>query len=58
METIPPEVLLDLRDLEARWRVSKRKVQREIAAGRLRCVRIGRQLRFRMADVLLYEEQS
>ena len=34
-----------------RARVSERTVQREVDRGRLRCVRVGRQIRFRVEDV-------
>jgi len=44
--------------LAERWGVSVRTVQRLTKAGELRCVRIGRQIRFRLEDILAYERKS
>ena len=46
-----PDALLTLRDVADRLRVSERTVRREVDAGRLHCVRIGRALRFAAIDV-------
>jgi excisionase family DNA binding protein len=43
--------LLTLNDLAALSRLSIRTLQRQIAAGQLQAVRLGRRVRFRRADV-------
>jgi excisionase family DNA binding protein len=48
---VPGKRLLTLPDLAERCQLSIRTLQREVAAGRLRCLRLGRQVRFREADV-------
>ena len=47
----PLEPLLTLNDLAALSRLSIRTLQRQIAAGQLQAVRLGRRVRFRRADV-------
>jgi excisionase family DNA binding protein len=46
--------LLTLRDLAVDLQVSERTIRREVAAGRLHCVRIGRRLLFDPADVFRF----
>jgi excisionase family DNA binding protein len=46
--------LLTVDDLVALLRVKKSWIYDEVEAGRLRCLRLGRQLRFRVADVDAY----
>jgi excisionase family DNA binding protein len=47
---------LTLDDVAARWGVSPRTVQRLVRRGALRCLRIGRQMRFRPEDIAAYEK--
>jgi excisionase family DNA binding protein len=46
--------LLSLRELQAYLGVSERTIRREVAAGRLLAVKIGRQVRFDPPDVARY----
>ncbi len=46
-----PGQLLTLSDVAALTQVSTRTIQREVARGRLGCVRVGHQVRFRRADI-------
>lgn len=46
--------LLTVDDLAALLQVKKSWIYDEVEAGRLRCLRLGRQLRFRVADVDAY----
>ena len=46
--------LLTVDDLVALLRVKKSWIYDEVEAGRLACLRLGRQLRFRVADVEAY----
>lgn len=50
--------LLTLAELAQRWSVSTRTVQRLAKRGALRFLRIGRQLRFRLEDVVAYERAA
>ncbi|MDA8253371.1 MAG: helix-turn-helix domain-containing protein [Rhodospirillales bacterium] len=52
-----PEVerLLTLQEVAERWRVSTKTIQRLIAAGRLRAVRIGRNIRLHPLEIKKYE---
>jgi excisionase family DNA binding protein len=61
MMTAKPEAptrLLDMDEVAQRWGVSARTVARLVKKGRLRAVRIGRQVRFRLEDVLAYENRG
>jgi excisionase family DNA binding protein len=50
-EARPERDLLDCREASAALCVSGRTLRREVEAGRIRCVRIGRRLLFDPADV-------
>src|SRR5689334_14412957 len=56
-ETEDPR-LLTAGEVAQRWGVSTRTVQRLMRRGGLRCLRIGRQMRFRAEDVRAYERES
>ena len=45
------EQLLTPQDLAEQCQLSVRTLQREIAAGKLRCLRLGRQVRFHRQDI-------
>lgn len=55
--TEQPEVerLLTLQDVAERWQVSTKTIQRLIAAGRLRPVHIGRNIRLHPSEIKKYE---
>ncbi len=46
------------RDLADRWLVSTETIKRKERAGLLRAFKIGRGVRYRMADVLAFEEAA
>jgi len=48
--------LLTRSELAARWRISRRTVQRMQRTKTIRAVRIGRQVRFRRADIEAFEQ--
>ena len=52
------ERLLSSNDLADRWQVSPRTVKRLVGSGKIHCVRVGRQLRFKLADILAYEKKK
>ena len=52
-----PERLLSSNDLADRWQVSTRTVKRLVDKGEIHCVRVGSQIRFRLADILAYEKK-
>ena len=52
-----PERLLSLDDLADRWQVSTRTIKRLLDDGEIHCVRVGRQIRFKLADILAYEKK-
>jgi excisionase family DNA binding protein len=52
-----PDRLLTTGEIAERWRVSPKTVRRLVAKGVLRSVRIGRQIRFRLADVVSLEQR-
>lgn len=51
------ERLLSSSDLADRWQISERTVKRLVDSGEVHCVRVGRQIRFKLADVLAYEKK-
>ena len=51
---LPP--LLTIRQVAAYLSISQRTVRRLVARGRLRCVRLGRMLRFQPADLFRFVE--
>ena len=48
--------LLTKEQLAKRWKCSIRHIQRKMASGELRCVKDGKIVRFREADIAQYEE--
>ena len=48
--------LLTLAEVAGFLRVSPKTVRRLVASGRLRCVRLGRVLRFQLADLFRFVE--
>jgi excisionase family DNA binding protein len=46
---------LTVEDVAARWEVSIRTVRRLVDRGELKCLRIGRQMRFTAEDLAAYE---
>lgn len=52
------ERLLTVDDVADRWRVSAKTVQRLVNQGKLASVRIGRQIRLRLVDVMTYEDKQ
>ena len=51
------EVLLTVNDLRKRWKVGRTTVYRIINAGELKLVRVGESPRFRLTDVVAYEDR-
>ena len=51
------EALLDKPDVAERWGCSTKTVERHVAEGTLRAIRIGRLVRFRREDVVLAEKK-
>lgn len=49
---------LSIKDLEARWKVSRAAIYRLIAAGTLQPVKIGRSVRFSLAKIEAVEASS
>ena len=52
------ERFLSLDDLAARWQVSTRTVKRLADKREIHFVRVGRQIRFKLTDVLAYEKKN
>ncbi len=52
------ERLLTSNDLADRWQVSVPTVKRPVDNGEIHCVRVGRQIRFKLPDVLAYEKKK
>ncbi len=52
-----PERLFSSDDLAERWQVSTRTVKRLVDKGEIHCIRVGSQIRFRLADILAYEKK-
>jgi excisionase family DNA binding protein len=49
--------LLTTDDLEDRWQVCARTIKRLVDRKELPCIRIGKQLRFKLSDVLAFEKK-
>ena len=52
-----PGRLLSLGDLAGRWQVSTRTIMRITERGELHFLRVGKKIRFKLADVLAYEKK-
>ena len=52
-----PERLLSVKDLAARWQVSTRTIKRMMDSGQIHFMRVGKQIRFRLDDILAYEKK-
>jgi len=52
-----PERLLSSVDLADRWQVSTRTIKRMTARREIHFIRVGKQIRFKLADVLAYEKK-
>jgi DNA-binding transcriptional ArsR family regulator len=50
--------MLTRRELSGRWRVSTETLKRKEKAGLLQSLRIGRGVRYRLRDVLAFEDAS
>ena len=53
-----PERLLSSVDLADRWQVSTRTIKRMTARREIHFIRVGKQIRFKLADVLAYEKSG
>ena len=58
MEADNPGQLMTNEELADRWQVSEKTIERRIRKDGLPCIRIGRQIRFRLADILAYEKKN
>ena len=54
----PLPMLLTLRDVAERWKVSVKSVRRHIAANRLCVIRIGKALRVSEDELVRFERQN
>lgn len=52
------EQMLSPKKLAKRWDVSGRTVARRVERGELVCLKIGKSIRFRVEDVLRFEENA
>jgi excisionase family DNA binding protein len=52
-----PERLLSSVDLADRWQVSTRTIKRMTDRREIHFIRVGKQIRFKLADVLAYEKK-
>lgn len=52
-----PERLLSLGDLAERWQVSTRTIVRMTDRREIHFIRVGKQIRFKLSDVLAYEKK-
>jgi excisionase family DNA binding protein len=52
-----PERLLSLGDLAERWRVSTRTIVRMTDRREIHSIRVGKQIRFKLSDILAYEKK-
>ena len=52
-----PERLMTKSELADRWRVSEKTIDRHMRKNGLLHIRIGRQIRFRLSDILAHEKK-
>jgi excisionase family DNA binding protein len=53
-----PEQLMTKKEVAQRWQTSAKTVERRSRKDGLPYIQIGRQIRFRLADVLAYEKKN
>lgn len=54
----PQTPFITRRDLADRWQVSTETIKRKERAGILRALKLGSAIRYRMADILAFEQSS
>ena len=52
------ERLLTKKEVAGRWQVSEKTVERRMRKDGLPYIRIGRQIRFRLSDILAWEKKN